>query len=64
MGYIDPRNDEDDEGEVEPLDVEENLEARCAPACERRSEIDVRREEVALLVGVEVAEGTSRPAQP
>lgn len=46
--------------------VDVNLEARCAPAWARRSEMDVRREEVALLAaeGVEVVEGTSRPAQP
>lgn len=38
-----PRNEGEDVGE----DV--NLEARWAPAWERRSEMDVRREEVVLL---------------
>ena len=51
---------------ADPLVV--NLAARCAPAWEMRSEMEVRREEVALVLslaaGVLVVEGTSRPAQP
>lgn len=45
--------------------MDANFEARCAPAWEMRSEIEVRREEDALLPeGVEDVEGMSRPAQP